>query len=64
MAAECASYVFFGSDEGASAAAARKKYAELTEGTDEWGNETIDGAAATVDEAPWASSATPSTACR
>ena len=51
MAAECASFVFFGSDEGASAAAAQKKYAELTEGTDEWGNETIDGVAATVDEA-------------
>lgn len=51
MAADCASFVFFGSDEGASAAAAQKKYAELTVGTDEWGNETIDGAAATVDEA-------------
>lgn len=51
MPGAVASYVFFGSDEGASAAAAQKKYAELTEGTDEWGNETIDGAAATVDEA-------------
>lgn len=46
-----AGYVFFGSDEGAASAAAVKKYAELTEGTDGWGNEQIDGTAATVDEA-------------
>ena len=45
------SYVFFGSDEGAASAAALKRYGELTEGSDGWGNETIDGAAATVDEA-------------
>lgn len=46
-----ASYVYFGSDEGAAAAAALKKYGELSEGSDGWGNEQIDGAAATVDEA-------------
>lgn len=43
--------MFFGSDEGAAAAAAAKKYAELSEGSDGWGNEQIDGAAATADEA-------------
>lgn len=51
MPANMCSYVFFGSDEGAASAAALKKYAELAEGTDGWGNEQIDGAAATVDEA-------------
>lgn len=45
------SYLFFGSDEGAAAAAAAKKYAELSGGDDGWGNEQIDGAAATADEA-------------
>lgn len=45
------SYVFFGSDEGAAASAAAACYAELTAGEDGWGNEVIDGAAATVDEA-------------
>lgn len=48
---ESASYVFFGSDEGAAASAAAAAYARLTEGTDDWGNEVVDGAAATVDEA-------------
>lgn len=51
MPANTCAYVFFGSDEGAASAAAGQKYAELTEGTDAWGNEQIDGAAATVDEA-------------
>ncbi len=45
------SFVFFGSDEGAASAAASAAYARLCEGSDGWGNETIDGAAATVDEA-------------
>lgn len=45
------SFVFYGSDEGAAGAAAAAKYAELTRDTDEWGNEIIDGAVATVDEA-------------
>ncbi len=45
------SSVFFGSDEGAASAAASAAYNTLCEGTDGWGNETIDGAAATVDEA-------------
>ncbi len=45
------SSVFFGSDEGAASAAATAAYAALCRGTDDWGNETIDGAAATVDEA-------------
>lgn len=51
MPEEKSSYVFYGSDEGAAAAAADKAYAQLSEGTDEWGNEVIDGAVATVDEA-------------
>lgn len=51
MPAENASFVFFGSDEGAAATAAAAAYARLAEGSDGWGNETIDGAAATVDEA-------------
>ncbi len=45
------SFVFFGSDEGASSSAANAAYTRLCEGTDGWGNEVIDGAAATVDEA-------------
>ena len=51
MADEYTSFAFYGSDEGAAGAAAAAKYAELTAGTDEWGNEMIDGAVATVDEA-------------
>ena len=43
--------MFFGSDEGAAASAAATAYDRLAEGSDGWGNETIDGAAATVDEA-------------
>ena len=49
--AESTSFVFFGSDEGAAASAAAAAYARLEEGGDGWGNEIIDGAAATVDEA-------------
>ena len=49
--AETTSFVFFGSDEGAAASAAAAAYARLEEGGDGWGNEIIDGAAATVDEA-------------
>ena len=49
--AQTASFVFFGSDEGAAATAAAAAYARLEEGGDGWGNETIDGSAATVDEA-------------
>ncbi len=45
------SSVFYGSDEGAASAAAAAAYNSLCEGSDGWGNETIDGAAATVDEA-------------
>ena len=51
MAEPRTSFVFFGSDEGAAASAAAACYAELTAGEDGWGNEVIDGAAATVDEA-------------
>ena len=51
VAAEFTSFVFFGSDEGAAASAAAAAYARLEEGGDGWGNEIIDGAAATVDEA-------------
>ncbi len=51
MADTKTSTVFFGSDEGASASAAAAAYNALCEGSDGWGNETIDGAAATVDEA-------------
>ncbi len=43
--------VFFGSDEGQASAAAQAAYAELTAGSEGWGDETYDGAAATVDEA-------------
>ncbi len=51
MPARPTSYVFFGSDEGAAASAASAAYIRLTDGSDGWGNEVIDGAAATVDEA-------------
>lgn len=51
MAEPRTSFVYFGSDEGAAASAAAACYAELTAGDDGWGNEVIDGAAATVDEA-------------
>lgn len=51
MADEPTSYVFFGSDEGAAGSAALKVYSELTAGSDGWGDEMIDGAAATADEA-------------
>ena len=51
MPGDVFSYVFFGSDEGAAASAAQKCFDELTEGTDGWGNEIIDGTVATVDEA-------------
>ena len=51
MPAEPTSYVFYGSDEGAAATEAAKVYARLTAGGDGWGDEMIDGAAATVDEA-------------
>ncbi len=44
-------FVFFGSDEGQAAAAAQAAFARITEGQDGWGDETIDGAAATVDDA-------------
>ncbi len=49
--AEQSSFVFFGSDEGAASSAATKCAAELSAGGDGWGDETIDGAAATADEA-------------
>lgn len=51
MASVCTSFVYFGSDEGAVASAASAKYAELSQAGNEWGNEMLDGAAATVDEA-------------
>lgn len=51
MAESTRSYIFFGSDEGAAAAAAAQQYAQLSGDGDGWGNETIDGSAATVDEA-------------
>lgn len=51
MPEQAASYFFFGSDEGAAAAAAQACYTELTAGDEGWGNEQIDGTAATVDEA-------------
>ena len=44
-------YVYFGSDEGQSQAAAQSKYAELSQGSDSWGDEMINGTIATVDEA-------------
>lgn len=58
MGAECSSYVYFGSDEGAAGAAAAARYAELTQGDEGWGNEVIDGTVATVDEAVEAINAT------
>ena len=51
MAEPCTSFVFFGGDEGAAASAAAACYAKLTEGDEGWGNEVLDGAVATVDEA-------------
>lgn len=51
MASEATAYVFFGSDEGAAGSAALKVYTELSAGGDGWGDEIIDGAAATADEA-------------
>lgn len=51
MPAEPTSFFFYGSDEGAAAAAAAREYARLTEGGDGWGDEVIDGSAATSDEA-------------
>ncbi len=51
MAGEQTSFVYFGSDEGAAAATAAKKYGALTAGSEGWGNEIIDGMASTVDEA-------------
>ena len=48
MPAQTASFVFFGSDEGAAATAAAAAFARLEEGSDGWGNETIDGSAAPV----------------
>lgn len=48
---EPVSFVFYGSDEGAAAAEAARVYGELTAGGEGWGDEVIDGAAATVDEA-------------
>jgi len=49
--AEVSSYIFFGSDEGAASTAAAKCAAQLSAGGDGWGDETIDGSAATADEA-------------
>ncbi len=43
--------VFFGSDEGQAAAAAQAAFSRITDGQDGWGDEMIDGAAATVDDA-------------
>lgn len=51
MPGEPVSFVFYGSDEGAAAAEASRVYGKLTEGGEGWGDEVIDGAAATVDEA-------------
>ena len=51
MAEVFRSFVYYGSDEGAAGAAAAAKYAELTQGSEEWGNEVLDGTAPTVDEA-------------
>ena len=51
MASEQTSFVYFGGDEGAAAAAAANRYKELTSGSEGWGNEVIDGAAPTVDDA-------------
>ncbi len=43
-------FAFFGSDEGQSNAAAMDCFARISAGSDGWGDETIDGTAATVDE--------------
>ena len=51
MADTATAYVFFGSDEGAAGSAATQCAAKLSAGGDGWGDETIDGAAATADEA-------------
>lgn len=53
MAGQASSFVYFGSDEGAAGSAAAAKYVELTSagGDEGWGNEVLDGVAATVDEA-------------
>lgn len=51
MADEVKSRIYFGSDEGAAAAAAAQEFARLGGDGDGWGNETIDGSAATADEA-------------
>ncbi len=44
-------FAFFGSDEGQASAAAQAAYQQLTAGSEGWGDEIIDGAAPTVDEA-------------
>ncbi|MFI3243825.1 MAG: DNA polymerase III subunit delta [Akkermansia sp.] len=44
-------FVYYGSDEGQSAAAAQDRYASLCDGSDGWGNELIEGTISTVDEA-------------
>lgn len=51
MAEQASSYFYYGSDEGAVATAAARAFNQLNEGSDGWGSETIDGSAATVDEA-------------
>ncbi len=51
MADEAIAYVFYGSDEGAAGSAAQKTYSKLTAGGDGWGDEIIDGTAATADDA-------------
>lgn len=51
MADSPTSFVFYGSDEGAASAAAQSLYQKLSAGGDGWGDEIIDGSAATVDEA-------------
>lgn len=51
MPDEPTGYIFYGSDEGAAAVEAGRVYAGLTAGGDGWGDEIIDGAAATADEA-------------
>ena len=50
VTSEQTSFVYVGGDEGAAAAAAAKKYGELTAGSEGWGNEVIDGLAPTVAE--------------
>ena len=49
---ENTTFIYYGSDEGAAAAGAAARYAELTAGDENgWGNEIIDGAVGTADEA-------------